>query len=206
VVNGTDVRTRRRCGIVPAGAGPGDGLTSHVSAAGFDPVVIDDPGAADIRPDVVVVVDAAVPPVVPTTWLAAPVIAVRRAPCPPDRVVSLLVAGADAVVHGDNVPCDLTRALATVATGGTVVEPAVARVLVRMARLGPDRSPIRLTRREREVVQLFASGHSTAGVASALGVAEKTVRNVQTRVYAKLQVRSRPHAVLAAADMGLLDG
>jgi DNA-binding NarL/FixJ family response regulator len=48
-----------------------------------------------------------------------------------------------------------------------------------------------LTERERDVAVLVAQGHSNRHVAQTLYLSEKTVANTLTRVYAKLDVRSR---------------
>ena len=56
----------------------------------------------------------------------------------------------------------------------------------------------RLTSREREVVQLLAEGKSNKQIASALTLAEGTVKNYVSRIMEKLQANSRTElAVLA---------
>jgi DNA-binding NarL/FixJ family response regulator len=67
--------------------------------------------------------------------------------------------------------------------------------------LPPD--PV-LTRRESEVLQLFANGRSTVEVAKTLGISQKTVKNHLTSIYQKLNVRDRTEAVLLAVRMGLI--
>jgi len=61
-----------------------------------------------------------------------------------------------------------------------------------------------LTRREQEVLQLFANGKSTVEVARALTISQKTVKNHLTSIYQKLNVRDRTEAVLLAVRMGLI--
>jgi DNA-binding CsgD family transcriptional regulator len=60
--------------------------------------------------------------------------------------------------------------------------------------------PGELTARERDVATLVAAGHSNKQVAAQLYVSEKTVRNTLTRVYAKLEVRSRTQLVAAMSS------
>jgi len=48
-----------------------------------------------------------------------------------------------------------------------------------------------LTDRERNVARLVAQGHTNGEVAAALAVSPKTVEANLTKVYRKLQVRSR---------------
>jgi two-component system response regulator DegU len=61
-----------------------------------------------------------------------------------------------------------------------------------------------LTKREQEVLQLFANGKSTVEVARCLTISQKTVKNHLTSIYQKLNVRDRTEAVLLAVRMGLI--
>jgi DNA-binding NarL/FixJ family response regulator len=108
-------------------------------------------------------------------------------------------AGRDTVLH----------AVHTVAAGGAVFGPDVAR---RISRLLTDprgnaaqlRLPM-LTAREREVLTLAARGLNNHRIAAALVLSEKTVRNHIGRIFEKLQVTSRVEAVTMARDAGLGD-
>lgn len=61
----------------------------------------------------------------------------------------------------------------------------------------------RLTPRERELAGLVALGLDNAQIAARLGVADKTVRNALSALYAKLGVDSRGRAVARSRDLGL---
>ena len=77
---------------------------------------------------------------------------------------------------------DFLAALATVATGGTVLDPMVVRQL-----MGRRRDPLAgLTAREREVLALMAEGRSNASVADALVVSLGAVEKHTQRIFAKL--------------------
>ncbi|WP_341230990.1 response regulator transcription factor [Nocardioides salarius] len=77
---------------------------------------------------------------------------------------------------------DFLAALATVATGGTVLDPMVVRQL-----MGRRRDPLAgLTAREREVLALMAEGRSNASVAAALVVSLGAVEKHTQRIFAKL--------------------
>ena len=52
-----------------------------------------------------------------------------------------------------------------------------------------------LSAREAEVMSLIASGQTNGEIASALFLAEKTVKNHVRRIYAKLGVGARPAAI-----------
>ncbi|MCP2638203.1 response regulator transcription factor [Microbacterium sp. HD4P20] len=68
---------------------------------------------------------------------------------------------------------DFDRALRSVAAGGTVIDPEVARHLMRAREPGPLAS---LSAREREVLGLMAEGASNREVASRLFLSEAAVR------------------------------
>jgi len=59
-----------------------------------------------------------------------------------------------------------------------------------------------LTGRERELAMLVAEGLDNHQIAARLGLAEKTVRNALSGLYAKLGVEGRPQAVARTRDLG----
>jgi DNA-binding CsgD family transcriptional regulator len=61
-----------------------------------------------------------------------------------------------------------------------------------------------LTSRESDILSSMAQGHSIRRTARALGIAPKTVENVQTRLFRKLGVRNRSGALAVADAFGLL--
>jgi DNA-binding NarL/FixJ family response regulator len=61
-----------------------------------------------------------------------------------------------------------------------------------------------LTDREIEVLRHVARGMSNAEVAGALHLSEATVKTHMTRVLAKLGLRDRAQAVVAAYESGLI--
>jgi pimeloyl-ACP methyl ester carboxylesterase/DNA-binding CsgD family transcriptional regulator len=60
-----------------------------------------------------------------------------------------------------------------------------------------------LTQRERELLELIAQGHDNDTIARALGVSNKTVRNHITRIFMKLGVTTRAHAIVQAREVGM---
>jgi pimeloyl-ACP methyl ester carboxylesterase/DNA-binding CsgD family transcriptional regulator len=58
------------------------------------------------------------------------------------------------------------------------------------------------TARERALLALVARGRDNLQIAAELGLAEKTVRNALSQLYARLQVDGRSHAVVRARELG----
>ncbi|MCA9639669.1 MAG: response regulator transcription factor [Myxococcales bacterium] len=103
----------------------------------------------------------------------------------------------------------LTSGIRAVASGGTLINPAVTeRVLRGLQRLeqGFEASelPDQLTPRETEVLRLMAAGSSNREIAEALGMAEGTAKNHASSILSKLGVRDRTRAVLRALELGYL--
>ena len=65
----------------------------------------------------------------------------------------------------------------------------------------PQRLPA-LTNREHAVLELVAQGLDNGRIAGALSLSEKTVRNYVTSIFDKLQVSSRPQAIVLAREAG----
>ena len=61
-----------------------------------------------------------------------------------------------------------------------------------------------LTKREREILQLVADGHSTTEIARELFISAKTVKNHLASIYAKLDSRDRTQAVLSGMRLGIV--
>ena len=65
------------------------------------------------------------------------------------------------------------------------------------------RAAQRITARELDVLELIADGYSTARIAQALWITEDTVRTHVRRMLARLDARTRAHAVAIAYRDGL---
>lgn len=97
---------------------------------------------------------------------------------------------------------ELDAAVRAVAAGLDVVGPGLRGALVSRGRDGGEPSP--LTEREREVLELVASGLPNKGIARALGISEHTVKFHVGAVLSKLEAQSRTEAVSIAARRGLM--
>ncbi|MGY1736807.1 response regulator [Geodermatophilus sp. SYSU D00684] len=101
---------------------------------------------------------------------------------------------------------EVVRAITTVASGGAVFGPALARRIAEFftaGPAGPETAFPQLTAREREVLELVAAGRSNAQIAAVLYLSPKTVRNVVSNVLTKLQVTDRAQAIVRAREAGL---
>ncbi|WP_039936711.1 response regulator [Streptomyces himastatinicus] len=128
-----------------------------------------------------------------------------------DRYVyAALSAGASGFLLKDVTPEQLTAAVRTVRTGDALLAPAITRRLVqRFTQRGSDTATLHrdlasLTPRELEVLGLLARGLSNAELATRLYLAEATVKTHVARILAKLGLRDRVQAVIAAYETGLV--
>jgi DNA-binding NarL/FixJ family response regulator len=122
-----------------------------------------------------------------------------------------LRAGARGYLLKDVSGHDLAEAVRTVAAGGALIEPSVARkVVAEFARMAPPARasdaglPEPLSDREREILRLLAQGLSNREIADRLSLAQGTVKNYVTTILQKLGARDRTQAALRARELGLI--
>jgi two-component system NarL family response regulator len=117
-------------------------------------------------------------------------------------------AGARGYLRKDTAPEELVSAVRTVASGGSLLSPAMAaRMLDEFAvlvRRQDSLSGAALSRRELEVLSLVAQGLGNKAIADRLFISENTVKNHVRNIHEKLQVHSRMEAVVRAVRDGLL--
>ncbi len=127
-----------------------------------------------------------------------------------DYVYEALSIGASGFMLKDAPAEELIRAVRVVADGQALLAPTVTRRLI--ADVNKRRATKRarpselgsLTPREREVLELIAKGLSNTEIASALFVAEQTVKTHVGKVLFKLNLRDRAQAVVLAYESGLV--
>ncbi len=121
-----------------------------------------------------------------------------------------LRAGALGYLLKDVSGSDLANAIRTVAAGGALIEPSVARkVVAEFARLTPTSSTVKnladpLSAREIEILKVLARGYTNKEIAAHLHLAEGTVKNYVTSILSKISARDRTQAALRAQELGLL--
>jgi two-component system nitrate/nitrite response regulator NarL len=112
-------------------------------------------------------------------------------------------AGAHGFVTANGSMTDLIKAIESTAAGGLICSPRIAADLLRRAtqttRQPSDPSIRRsFTTREQEVLSLLQKGRSNKEIASALHIAEATVKNHVHHLLEKLQVTTRTQAAVAS--------
>jgi DNA-binding NarL/FixJ family response regulator len=100
---------------------------------------------------------------------------------------------------------DLLRAIEAVAAGEAIFGPGLARRALQVLSAPAEPAFAQLTRREREVLELIASGLSNQAIAAKLGLSTNTISNHISSIFGKLQVGSRAEAIVRARSAGLGD-
>lgn len=154
-----------------------------------------------LRPDVVLL-DIRMPlldglAAVETLSSQATVIMLTNSDNPASVRSSIRRGAAGYLVHGQFDASQLASEIRSAANGtSTPMSGTAVRALMdttRSAPMGVD--VLRLTRREREVMELMARGLTNGAIARELTLSEKTVKNHVNHMYAKLGVTKRPEAI-----------
>jgi DNA-binding NarL/FixJ family response regulator len=129
-------------------------------------------------------------------------------------VYEALAAGASGFLLKDVTPEHLVNAVRLVRSGDALLAPTITRRLVEKFAAPTPASEHRvrsahaelstLTARELEVFHLLARGLSNAELAGRLQLSEATIKTHVARILAKLQLRDRAQAVVAAYETGLV--
>jgi DNA-binding NarL/FixJ family response regulator len=125
-------------------------------------------------------------------------------------IYDALRAGASGFLVKDIQPEQIIAGVRAVLRGDVLLAPSITRRLVedyvRSARRQPDaRERLgSLTEREREVLAELARGLSNVEIGRRLHVSEGTVKTHVSRLLAKLGLRDRVQAVIAAYELGFV--
>lgn len=122
-----------------------------------------------------------------------------------DTVFAAMRAGARGYLLKGAEQEEILRAVRAIAAGEAIFGPAIARRIVQHFSAGRGTGqPVfpTLTTREREVLELIATGKGNAAIAHQLGLTLKTVRNHVSHIFLKLQVPDRAAAIIKARDAG----
>jgi len=124
-------------------------------------------------------------------------------------VLRALKAGAKGYLLKDSAEGDLIEAIKAVSEGKTFFSPEITKILVEdyvreIRTRGLEDSYELLTSREREILQLLASGKSNKEVAADLGLSPYTVETHRRNLQEKLNLHSFAELILYAARKGLI--
>lgn len=126
-----------------------------------------------------------------------------------EYVVQAIQAGARGYLIKEAAVSELKSAIKDVMHGELYLGPTISRHVTNgyLERVGVRYDPLaKLTRRQREILQLLAEGNSTKEIAFALSLSGKTVDAHRLQVMEKLHIRDLPGLVRYAMRAGLVPG
>ena len=118
-----------------------------------------------------------------------------------EALVDAIMAGAAGYVLKQIRGTDLVGAIRTIATGQSLLDPQAAATLIRRLRdQATTTDPLAaLTDQERRILTLIGEGLTNRQIGDHLFLAEKTVKNYASALFAKLGMQRRAQAAAYAA-------
>lgn len=129
-----------------------------------------------------------------------------------DYLVPVLLAGATGYLVKDTEPEDIIRAVHSVHNGTAAISPSVSSDLVSAVKSAYGQFTVNdelvedysITPREMQILNLLAQGLNNLEISRALEISETTVKTHMAKIFAKLEVRDRVQALVAATRLGLV--
>ncbi len=120
-----------------------------------------------------------------------------------EALAQAVLAGAAGYVLKQIQGSELVASIRAVAAGHSLIDSETTRrVLGELRRANAEREGVeRLTHREREILELIASGKTNREIGAELFLAEKTVKNYVSNLLAKLGMGRRSEAAAYAARL-----
>jgi two-component system, NarL family, response regulator DevR len=120
-----------------------------------------------------------------------------------EALFEAIMAGAAGYVLKQIRGTDLVGAVRTVASGRSLLDPeAASRVMARMRDQSRKSDPLAgLTGQERKILELIGEGLTNRQIGERLFLAEKTVKNYVSALFAKLGMERRTQAAAYAARL-----
>lgn len=116
------------------------------------------------------------------------------------EVSSCINAGADVFVSKTALPEQIVSVVGSLLRGDVLEERWMSSTGFRQV---DTRHAVRLTDRQREVLELICQGRSNKEIASSLQLAEITTKAHVSAIFRELRVANRTQALLAARKLGL---
>lgn len=124
-------------------------------------------------------------------------------------VTEMLKAGASGYLLKDCSKSEIVEAIKTVAADKSYLCPDITGIILEeYVQKSSDESESeikRLTKKEREVLQLIAEGHTSKEIASVLHIATKTVETHRLNIMSKLELHSIAELTKFAIRHGITD-
>jgi two-component system response regulator NreC len=117
----------------------------------------------------------------------------------------LLTAGAVGYILLRATPPELFNAIRSASRGRRYVDPELSEALFRLSARQAGSGTKILSRREQEVLRMFAYGYTLKEIASTLNVSRKSIETYRARSREKLGLRTRADIVRYALQTGLFN-
>jgi two-component system nitrate/nitrite response regulator NarL len=121
-----------------------------------------------------------------------------------EDLANTLRAGVRGYLLKDMDPVDIVGAIRRAAHGELVIAPTMAAKLSGLLQAGAPEQPrdkaVKLTDREREILQYLASGKTNKAIARSLNISHDTVKLHVRHILAKLNLSSRVEAAVFAVE------
>jgi DNA-binding NarL/FixJ family response regulator len=124
-----------------------------------------------------------------------------------DKIFRAICAGAAGYLLKTSSTEDIAAAIRSAATGGSPINPTIARRVLDMFSKASSKAPQKdygLTAREKDILQFLVQGHSTKEAAAQLQISYHTADGYIRDIYEKLQVNTRSGVVAKALKEGLV--
>ena len=107
-----------------------------------------------------------------------------------EHIFQALEAGVHGYMLKESAAQEIIQAVRAIHAGRRFLSASVADVVATKLPTRPDANPLgSLSKREREILQLVAEGHSSAQIAKTLSLSPKTVDTYRSRLKQKLGLR-----------------
>lgn len=118
-------------------------------------------------------------------------------------LLELIALHVQGLVSKVEAPTVVLAAIELVLAGGRYFPPRLAEIALRKPDLMPA-APMRITPRQKEVLQLLAAGRSNKEIAIALGLSPATVKTHVSQIIATIGAANRAEATARAINLGLI--
>jgi len=120
-----------------------------------------------------------------------------------DALFAAVMAGASGYLLKEIRGSSLLDGIRQVRAGRSLLDPSVTERVMRRLRVGNEQDPrlAGLTEREREILDLIAEGLTNRQIGERLFLAEKTVKNYVSILFAKLGLQRRTQAAVLGSEL-----